>query len=130
MFFTSTININFAKARCDLSKEPTRRCPHGWYSGCKLGMLEDSPRIDISGELHESVIRHLAIAALVAYPLSALGADQATDVKGKWIAKTHTILVGKGGHWPKGRGTWDQPALLEKDLAFDIRVRTAAASGA
>ena len=66
MLFTSTININFAKARRDLSKEPTRRCPHGWYSGCKLGMLEDSPRIDISGELHESVIRHLAIAALVA----------------------------------------------------------------
>jgi len=29
--------------------------------------------------------------------------------------------VGKGGHWPKGRGTWDNPALLEKDLAFDIR---------
>ena len=29
--------------------------------------------------------------------------------------------MGKGGHWPKGRGTWDNPALLEKDLAFDIR---------
>src|SRR5262244_2470535 len=40
---------------------------------------------------------------------------------GKWIGKTHTILVGKGGHWPKGRGTWDKPAMLEKDLAFDIR---------
>ena len=71
--------------------------------------------------MNRSVIRHLAIAALVAYPLSALGQDQAPDVKGKWIGKTHTILVGKGGHWPKGRGTWDHPALLEKDLAFDIR---------
>ena len=25
-----------------------------------------------------------------------------------------------GGHWPKGRGTWDKPALLEKDLMIDI----------
>jgi hypothetical protein len=71
--------------------------------------------------MNRSVIRHLAIAALIAYPASALGQDQAPDVKGKWIGKTHTILVGKGGHWPKGRGTWDNPALLEKDLAFDIR---------
>ena len=71
--------------------------------------------------MNRSVIRHLAIAALVAYPASALGEDQAPDVKGKWIGKTHTILVGKGGHWPKGRGTWANPALLEKDLAFDIR---------
>ena len=77
-----------------------------------------------------SVIRHLAIAALVAYPASALGQEQAPDVKGKWIRKTHTILVGKGGHWPKGRGTWANPALLEKDLAFDIGGRTAVASGA
>ena len=71
--------------------------------------------------MNRSVIRHLAIAALVAYPVSALGEEQAPDVKGKWIGKTHTILVGKGGHWPKGRGTWANPALLEKDLAFDIR---------
>ena len=35
--------------------------------------------------------------------------------------RAHTILVGKGGHWPKGRGTWASPALLEKDLAFDTR---------
>jgi hypothetical protein len=62
----------------------------------------------------------LGIAALVAYPAFALGADQAPDVKGKWIGKTHTILVGKGGHWPKGRGTWDNPALLEKDLVIAI----------
>ena len=71
--------------------------------------------------MNRSVIRHLAIATLVAYPASALGDDQTPDVKGKWIGKTHTILVGKGGHWPKGRGTWANPALLEKGLAFDIR---------
>jgi hypothetical protein len=80
--------------------------------------------------MNRSVIRHLAIAALVAYPVSALGEGQAPDVKGKWIGKTHTILVGKGGHWPKGRGTWASPALLEKDLASTLGGRTAAASGA
>ena len=70
--------------------------------------------------MNRSIIRKLGIAALVAYPASALGADQVPDVKGKWIEKTYTILVGKGGHWPKGRGTWDKPALLEKDLVIDI----------
>lgn len=70
--------------------------------------------------MNRLIIRKLGIAALVAYPASALGADQAPNVKGKWTGKTHTILVGKGGHWPKGRGTWDKPALLEKDLVIDI----------
>src|SRR5262249_13991421 len=73
------------------------------------------------GSMNRSVIRNLVVVALIAYPAFAFGQDQAPDVKGKWIGKTHTILVGKGGHWPKGRGTWDQPALLAKDLAFDIR---------
>ena len=73
------------------------------------------------GSMNRSVIRNLVVVALIAYPAFAFGQDQAPDVKGKWIGKTHTILVGKGGHWPKGRGTWDRPALLEKDLAFDIR---------
>jgi len=70
--------------------------------------------------MNRSIIPTLVAAALLAYPASALGADPAPDVKGKWIGKTHTILVGKGGHWPKGRGTWDKPALLEKDLVIDI----------
>src|SRR5215467_10844572 len=73
------------------------------------------------GSMNRSVIRNLVVVAVIAYPAFAFGADQAPDVKGKWIGKTHTILVGKGGDWPKGRGTWNQPALLEKDLAFDIR---------
>src|SRR5215469_15333680 len=73
------------------------------------------------GSMNRSVIRNLVVVALIAYPAFAFGQDKAPDVKGKWIGKTHTILVGKVGHWPKGRGTWDNPALLEKDLAFDIR---------
>ena len=68
--------------------------------------------------MNRSVIRNLVVVALIAYPAFAFG--QTPDVKGKWIGKTHTILVGRGGHWPKGRGTWDKPALLEKDLTFDI----------
>ena len=70
--------------------------------------------------MNRSMIRNLAVATLVAYPAFAIGADQVPDIKGKWIGKTHTILVGKGAHWPKGRGTWDKPALLEKDLVIDI----------
>ncbi len=41
--------------------------------------------------MNRLIIRNLAVAALVAYPAFALGADQAPDVKGKWIGKTHTI---------------------------------------
>ncbi|MCC6780633.1 MAG: hypothetical protein IT537_29005 [Hyphomicrobiales bacterium] len=68
-----------------------------------------------------SLIRSIGfIAALIGYPTASIGADQAPDVKGKWMGKTNTIIVGKGGHWPKGRGTWDKPALLEKDLVIDI----------
>jgi hypothetical protein len=67
------------------------------------------------------VIRNLGIATLIAYPAVAIATDQAPDVKGKWVGKTSTILVGKGGHWPKGNGTWDKPALLEKDLVIDIK---------
>src|SRR5260370_16475538 len=102
-----------------LTNDPEQENP----SGCKLQMLEDSPRIDISrgASMNRSVIRHLAIAALVACPVAAVGDGQAPEVKGKWIGKTCIILVGKGGHWPKGRGAWAYPALLEKDLAFDIR---------
>ena len=47
------------------------------------------------------MIRNLAVATLVAYPAFAIGADQVPDIKGKWIGKTYTIIVGKGGHWPK-----------------------------
>ena len=70
--------------------------------------------------MSQSLVRNLTLATLLACPAFALGADQPPDIKGKWTGKTHTILVGKGGHWPKVRGTWDKPALLEKDLVFDI----------
>ena len=70
--------------------------------------------------MNRSIIPTLVVAALVAYPASALGADQAPDIKGKWTGKTHTIIAGRGMHWPKSRGTFDKPALLEKDLVIEI----------
>ena len=70
--------------------------------------------------MNRSIIRKVVVAALVACPASALGADQAPDVKGRWVGKTHTIIAGRGMHWPKSRGTFDKPALLEKDLVIDI----------
>jgi hypothetical protein len=70
--------------------------------------------------MSRSIIWKLVLAALVGYSGSGLGAEQAPDVKGKWIGKTHTIVAGRGMHWPKSRGTFDKPALLEKDLVIDI----------
>jgi hypothetical protein len=70
--------------------------------------------------MSRSIIWKLVLAALVGYSGSGLGAEQAPDVKGKWIGKTHTIVAVRGMHWPKSRGTFDKPALLEKDLVIDI----------
>ncbi|MFL6795916.1 MAG: hypothetical protein ACJ8F3_00730 [Xanthobacteraceae bacterium] len=70
--------------------------------------------------MNRSIIWKVWIAVLVGYPISALGAEQAPDVKGKWIGKTNTIIAGRGAHWPKSRGTFEKPALLEKDLVIDI----------
>ena len=66
------------------------------------------------------LIRSLTIAAVAAYPAFALGADQPPNMKGKWVGKTHTIVAGKGGHWPNSTGTFEQPAFFEKDLVLEI----------
>ena len=77
-----------------------------------------------------SVIRHLAIAALVAYPVSALGEGQAPDVKGKWIGKTYTILVGKGGQAERVVGPGTARPCSRRTSRSTFGGRTAAASGA
>jgi hypothetical protein len=94
--------------------------PPVWFSGSNIDARIFTERRHLESGMNWSIIRSLGIATLIAYPVAAIGADQAPDVKGKWIGKTNTILVGKGAHWPKGRGTWDKPALLEKDLVIDI----------
>jgi len=62
-----------------------------------------------------SIIRNLGIAAFIAYPTSSIGADQTPDVKGKWMGKDSDHTRGEGRALAEGRGTWDKPALLEKD---------------
>jgi hypothetical protein len=51
---------------------------------------------------------------------TAMAADQPPDVRGKWVGKTHSIVAGSGGHWPASKGTFDKPALAEKDLVIEI----------
>jgi hypothetical protein len=64
--------------------------------------------------------RCVAAAALVlAVPVVAVAADQPTDMKGRWIGKTHSIVAGSGGHWPSSNGTFEKPALFEKDLVIE-----------
>ena len=60
----------------------------------------------------------LSLTALVSS--SALAADQAPDVKGKWAGKTYTIVAGAGGHRPTNKGTFDKPGLFEKDLVIEV----------
>src|SRR5262249_49111808 len=43
-----------------------------------------------------------------------------TGRQGQMDRKDSHQTRGQGRAWPKGRGTWDKPALLEKDLVFDI----------
>ena len=56
------------------------------------------------------------LLAAVSLPAVAFGADQVPDVKGDWVGKTHTIIAGRGGHWPTSSGSFDKPGLYEKDI--------------
>jgi len=58
--------------------------------------------------------------ALIIGPAAAFGADAAPDIKGKWVGKTSSIIAGSGANWPSSHGTFDKPALLEKDLVWEI----------
>jgi hypothetical protein len=51
---------------------------------------------------------------------TAFAADQAPDMKGKWVGKTHSIVAGSGSHWPTSKGTFDKPGLFEKDIVIEI----------
>jgi len=64
------------------------------------------------------IVSALPLVAFVSF--SSLAADQPPDIKGKWVGKTHTIVAGRGGHWPRNKGTFDKPALSEKDLVIEV----------
>ena len=65
-----------------------------------------------------AIIGSLMLCMLGACP--ALAADPVPNMKGKWVGKTHTIIAGVGLHWPSNRGTFEKPALLEKDLVIEV----------
>ena len=52
------------------------------------------------------------------FPPLAVAADP-PDLKGCRISKTHSIVAGKGAHWPTRSGTFEKPLLAEKDLVID-----------
>jgi len=79
--------------------------------------------------MNRSIIRKLTLAALVAYPACALGADEAPDVKGKYDRKNaqhrrrprralaeqpgHVRQTGLAGKGPGDRDYWaGRPPLL------------------
>lgn len=68
-----------------------------------------------------SMLFGAVVAALLALPALALASDKVADVKGKWVGKSHSIVVGSGGHWPSGKGTFDNPGLAEKDVMIEIK---------
>jgi hypothetical protein len=69
-----------------------------------------------------NIAARLAMAgAVLSFPLAALAADPAPDIKGRWVGKTHSIVAGKSQHWPSSAGTFDKPALSEKDLVLEVR---------
>ena len=64
------------------------------------------------------VLFGLAIIAVVSS--STFAADQAPNMKGKWVGKTHSVVAGSGGHWPASKGTFEKPGLFEKDLVIEV----------
>jgi hypothetical protein len=67
-------------------------------------------------------MKSFAFAALIALAIPALayGDEKIPDVQGKWIGKTHSVVVGRGGHWPSSDGNYDKPGLYSKDLVIEI----------
>jgi hypothetical protein len=46
----------------------------------------------------------LAAAIFLAGHSPAIAAGPDTDISGKWVGKTYTIVAGRGGHWPSNAG--------------------------
>ena len=59
-------------------------------------------------------------AALFACPLLTFAAGNVPDIKGVWVGKTDTIVVGSGGHFPSNKGTFEKPGLFESDIRVNI----------
>jgi hypothetical protein len=68
-----------------------------------------------------STVFAIAVTLLVGLPALAQADDKVADLKGKWVGKSHSIVVGGGGHWPSGKGTFEDPGRAEKDLVIEIK---------
>jgi hypothetical protein len=69
-------------------------------------------------------VSFVAVASLSGLLLSsvcAYAADPIPDMKGRWMAKSHSIVAGHGGHWPSGKGTFEKPALVEKNVVWEVK---------
>ena len=65
-------------------------------------------------------VKAIAVFCGLASASVAFAAD-VPDMKGVWIGKTQPIVAGKGGpHWPESKGTFDKPALVERDMTIRI----------
>jgi hypothetical protein len=71
--------------------------------------------------MKRSTVFGVVVTALMAMPALAQAGDKMMDLKGKWVGKSHTIVVGGGGHWPAGKGTFDNPGLAEKNVVIEIK---------
>ncbi|MFI4999181.1 MAG: hypothetical protein ACHQK9_04820 [Reyranellales bacterium] len=66
-------------------------------------------------------VMRLAVVVVLMSPAFAVAADPVPDMKGRWVGKTHSIVAGKGGHWPSSAGTFEKPGLFEKDLVLEVK---------
>lgn len=60
------------------------------------------------------------LAVTTALASAAALAQDIPDMRGDWTGKTHTIVAGAGGHWPSSKGTFERPALLEKEIVVEV----------
>jgi hypothetical protein len=78
----------------------------------------------LAAEKGETMVGQLKVGvfavALVACPLLGFAAGNIPDIKGVWVGKTDTIVVGSGGHFPSNKGTFEKPGLFESDIRVII----------
>jgi len=66
-----------------------------------------------------TIVTTLIAACALLVPALASAADP-PDMKGRWVGKTHSIIAGKGGHWPSSTASLDKPGLFEKDVVLEV----------
>lgn len=70
-------------------------------------------------------MKSLIAAAVLAISVAGIStiaqaADKVPDLKGNWVGKSHAIVAGAGGHWPKNNGSYAKPGIYDKDMVLII----------